>query len=97
MNLSPSIRVTEVMYDPLPATAAEIAAGYVVSDTSEPWKDFQFIEIENIGTQALAAGRAADLRRSHLHVFPHVSLAAGAYIVVCSDPAAFAIRYGRPN
>ena len=26
--------------------------------------------------------------------FPAVSLAAGAYIVACSDPAAFAIRYG---
>ena len=52
-------RVTEVMYDPLPATAAEIAAGYVVSDTREPWKDFQFIEIQNTGTQAVAAGRAA--------------------------------------
>ena len=32
---------------------AEIAAGYVVSDTTDPNKDFQFIEIENTGTQTL--------------------------------------------
>ena len=61
-NLAPSIRVAEVMYDPLPATAAEIAAGYTVSDTSEPWKDFQYIEIENIGTQALSL--------AELQIFP---------------------------
>ena len=41
------------MYDPAPATAAEIAAGYVVSDTADPNKDFQFIEIENTGTTTL--------------------------------------------
>ena len=56
VNLAPSIRVTEVMYDPLPATAAEIAAGYVVSDTTDPYRDFQYIEIENIGTQTLPLG-----------------------------------------
>ena len=56
VNLAPSIRVTEVMYDPAPATAAEIAAGYMVSDTTDPNRDFQYIEIENIGTQALPLG-----------------------------------------
>ena len=91
-NLS-ALRVAEVMYDPLPATAAEIAAGYVVSDTSEPWKDFQYIEIENTGTQTLPLA-GLQISGGIDFTFPAVSLAAGAYIVVCSDTAAFAIRYG---
>ena len=49
MNLS-SIRVTELMYDPLPATAAEIAAGYTSVDGKE---DFEFVELQNIGTTTL--------------------------------------------
>ena len=57
VNLSPYVRVTEVMYDPVPATPAEVAAGYTVSDTSDPYRDFQYIEIQNTSsTQTVPVG-----------------------------------------
>ncbi|MGA2068682.1 MAG: lamin tail domain-containing protein, partial [Thermoguttaceae bacterium] len=90
-NMS-NLRVSEVMYDPLPATAAEINAGYVVSDTSEPNRDFQFIEIQNTGTTAVPLAGLA-ISGGVDFTFPSMSLAAGAYVVVCSDTAAFVIRY----
>ena len=57
VDLAPDIRITELMYDPLPATAAEIAAGYVVSDTTDPSKDFEFVELQNIGSTTASARR----------------------------------------
>ena len=90
VNLAPSIRITEMMYAPAAATAAEIAAGYTSVNGAE---DFEFVELQNIGTTtAPLAGLA--FTNGVSFTFPSVSLAAGAYIVVCSDPAAFAIRYG---
>ena len=102
MNLS-SIRVTEVMYDPAPATAAEIAAGYTVSDTTNPNKDFQFIEIENTGTQTLPLGglqisggvdlHLPPVRRQCQHQ-PPAHAAPNSYVVAVADLSAFTIRYG---
>ena len=90
VNLS-SIRVTELMYDPLPATAAEIAAGYTSVDGKE---DFEFVELQNIGATTLPLA-GLTFTNGVSFTFPAVSLAAGAYIVACSDPAALNIRY--PN
>ena len=45
-----SVRITELMYDPVAATPAEIAAGYTSVDGSE---DFEFIEIQNTSSTAL--------------------------------------------
>ena len=96
-NLS-SLRVTEVMYDPAPATAAEIAAGYVVSDTSDPNKDFQFIEIENTGTQTLPLGGlqisgGIDFTfpqyEGNVSTNPLLTLAPNSYVVAVADPSAF--------
>ena len=43
VNLAPSIRISEVMYSPLPATPAEqLATGYTNVDGKE---DFEFVEI----------------------------------------------------
>jgi hypothetical protein len=101
-NLS-SLRVTEVMYDPAPATAAEIAAGYVTSDTSEPWKDFQFIEIENTGTQTVPLGGLQisggidftfPTYQGNIGTNPVLTLAPNSYVVAVADASAFAIRYG---
>jgi len=85
-----SLRITEVMYDPAPATAAEIAAGYTSVDGKE---DFEFIELQNTGATTLPVQGVA-FTNGVTYTFPNVSLAAGQYIVACSDPAAFAIRYG---
>jgi hypothetical protein len=77
------LRVTEIMYNPAPAIA-----GPFVAD------DFEFIELANIGTQTL------DLSGVHFHngiqfTFPEgATLAAGARVVVVSNPAAFESRYG---
>ena len=90
VNLAPYIRITELMYAPAPATAAEIAAGYASIDGAE---DFEFVELQNIGTTTLALQGLA-FTNGVSFTFPNVSLAAGQYIVACSDPAAFAIRYG---
>ena len=78
------------MYAPAPATAAEIAAGYKSVDGAE---DFEFVELQNIGSTTLPLA-GLTFTKGVSFTFPSVSLAAGAYIVACSDPAAFAIRYG---
>ena len=102
LNLS-SIVVTEVMYDPLPATAAEIAAGYVISDTSNPNRDFQYIEIENIGTQTLPVGGLEisgginftfPQYQGNVSTNPLLTLAPNQYLVAVADLSAFTIRYG---
>ena len=67
-NLAPYIRVAEMNYDPLPATAAEKAAGYVVSDTTDPNKDFEFVELQNIGSQTIDLLGAAVHQWHQLHV-----------------------------
>ncbi|MGA2033900.1 MAG: lamin tail domain-containing protein, partial [Thermoguttaceae bacterium] len=93
VDLAPSIRITELMYAPAPATAAEIAAGY--KDTGNGAEDFEFVEIQNIGTTTLPLQGLA-FTNGVTFTFPSsASLAAGAYIVVCSDENAFEIRY--PN
>ena len=78
------------MYDPAPATAAEIAKGYTNIDGKE---DFEFVEIQNTGATTLPLQGLAFTNGVN-YTFPNVSLAGGQYIVVASDPAAFAIRYG---
>ena len=102
VNVS-ALRVTEVMYDPLAATAAEIAAGYSVSDTTDPWKDFQFIEIENTGATTVPLGGLVisggiDFTfpeyEGNVSTNPPLILAPNSYVVAVADTAAFAIRYG---
>ena len=90
VNVAPYLRVTELMYDPTPATTAEIGKGYTSVDGAE---DFEFIEIQNTGTTALPL-QGVSFTNGVTFTFPNVSVAAGGYIVACSDPAAFAIRYG---
>ena len=84
-----ALRVAELMYHPLPATAAEIAKGYVSVDGAE---DFEFVEIQNTGSTAVSLA-GLEFTNGVTFTFPDVTLAAGAYIVACSDPAAFITRY----
>jgi hypothetical protein len=88
VNLAPSIRITEIMYHPSPATADEIARGYTGTDAN----DFEFIEIKNIGdvTMPLAGLR---FNNGVTFAFSNYSLAANAYALVVANPTAFHIRY----
>ncbi|MGA2068975.1 MAG: lamin tail domain-containing protein, partial [Thermoguttaceae bacterium] len=103
LNLAPSIRVSEVMFDPVPATQAEINAGYTVSDTTDPNKDFQYIEIENIGTATVPVGGlqisgGIDFTfpqyEGNVSTNPLLTLGPGDYMVAVADLSAFTIRYG---
>ena len=95
-----SLRVTEVMYDPSPATAAETAAGYVSADGKE---DFEFLEIQNTGMQTLPLGGLQisggitftfPTYQGNVSTNPLLTVAPGGYVVAVSDLSAFTIRYG---
>ncbi|MFI5379426.1 MAG: PA14 domain-containing protein, partial [Tepidisphaerales bacterium] len=85
VDLAPSIRITELMYNPPPATPAEAAAGYTD-------QEFEYVEIENIGASPvpLAGTRFSD---GIDFTFPDVTIAPGQYLLVVSNAAAFAMRY----
>lgn len=88
------LRVTEVMYHPADATAAEIAAGYGDQD------DFEFIELANISSGA----NAVTLDLDGVHFVNGVdfsfsraaitSLAPGEHVLVVRSAAAMALRHG---
>ncbi|MGQ9576020.1 MAG: lamin tail domain-containing protein, partial [Thermoguttaceae bacterium] len=87
MDLAPSMRITEIMYNPPAPSAAEIAAGYTDNE------DFEFLEIKNIGTQTLDLG-GLRLSQGIDLTFPQgVSIAPGEYKVVVRNSAAFLFRY----
>ena len=85
-----SIKISELMYSPTAATPAEIAAGYTSIDGAQ---DFEFIEVTNTGAQTLPLS-GLQFTNGVTFTFPNVSVAPGAYMVVASDTAAFALRYG---
>jgi hypothetical protein len=89
-DLAPSIRITELMYNPLPATPAEIAAGYV--DSGNGAQDFEYIEIQNTGNQTLPL-QGLRLSNGVQFTFPAISLAPGQYTLVVANQAAFSLRY----
>ena len=83
------LRITKLMYAPPEPTAAELAAAPGVEA-----KDFEYIELRNIGatTLDLAGCRFTD---GIDFTFPIDSvLAAGARLVLAANPAAFDRRYG---
>ncbi|MCH2062139.1 MAG: lamin tail domain-containing protein [Roseibacillus sp.] len=85
-----NLMVTEVHYNPLPASAAEIAAGFVTSD-------FEFIEIQNISSTLTLD--LTDIRFTKGIDFDFAdgvitSLAPGAYALVVRNEDAFESRYG---
>ena len=91
VDLAPSIRITEIMFNPAAPSAAEIAAGYADND------DFEFLEIRNIGTQTLRLG---GLRFSDGIAFTFsdsVSIGPGQYRVIVRNEPAFLYRYGTVN
>ena len=80
--------VTEVNYHPADPTAAELALNSAWTDA-----DFEFIELANTSTGPIdLTGAAFDLGVTM--TFGNVTVPAGGRVVVVSNPAAFAARYG---
>ncbi len=86
---SQNLMVTELMYNPTPATAVELAAGYETSD-------FEYAEVKNIGAIALDL---ADVRFTKGVDFDFgtgaiTALDPGEIALVVRNEAAFERRYG---
>lgn len=82
--------VSEIMYNPFPASSEEIAAGYIDSG------DFEFLELLNSGSSSLdlsgvrfTEGLTFDFTGSAM-----TTIAPGARVVIVKDPVAFEFRYG---
>ncbi|MHA3773562.1 DUF7453 family protein [Verrucomicrobiota bacterium sgz303538] len=87
--------VTEVNYHPANPTAAELAVNPLFSD-----KDFEFIEVKNVGNDPIdLAGAQFTLGITFTFSGENaLSLAPGEHAIVASNAQAFALRYGaKPN
>ncbi len=87
VDVSASLRITEIMYNPGEPTPEEIAAGF--SDNER----FEYVELTNIGAEAIQLGKV-ELTSGVRFAFPPMDLESGHYVVVVADAAAFAERYG---
>ncbi|MBN2023480.1 MAG: lamin tail domain-containing protein [Pirellulales bacterium] len=89
-NPSPAqlaLRISEVNYNPLAPTAAELAVNPALTAG-----DFEFIELVNTGSQSLALS-GVSFTSGIQYTFGAASLGAGSRIIVAKNPTAFAIRY----
>lgn len=85
---SSNLVVSEIMYNPADPTATEEAASFTNND------DFEFIELLNIGAKKVSLA-GMRLRGDADFDFPEgVSLEPGERIVLASNTAAYARRYG---
>ena len=87
VDLAPSIRITEIMYNPADPTPAEEVAGHDNND------DFEFIEIHNISADHTLPLEGLRFSNGIDFVFPAVTVAPGEYVLVVKDQAAFNFRY----
>jgi hypothetical protein len=83
-----SLRISEINYNPLPPTEAELA---VIADLNDD--DFEFIELTNIGQQPINL-LGVHFAAGFDFVFPSATLAAGQSAVVVRNQDAFRLRYG---
>ncbi len=83
--------VTELNYHPTGPTAAESAVGPGWDE-----KDFEFIELRNIGNAPIDLAQAAfTMGISYTFAGSGAqTLGAGEYVIVASNPEAFRLRYG---
>ena len=84
----PSLRITEIHFNPAKANDNEIASGFFDRD------QFEFVELRNVGDEAI------QIKDYHLSgavdfVFGDYELEPGKYLVVASDIDAFQKRYGQ--
>jgi hypothetical protein len=82
--------VSEIMYNPSPATAAEISAGFGNSE------NFEFLELLNTGagTLDLTGVRFVDGIQFDFSSAAIPSISAGGRVLIVSNAAAFEYRYG---
>ncbi len=79
--------MSELHYHPAPPTPAELAALNGVTND-----DFEFIELVNHGTSALAL-TGMSFTAGVVFSFPAATLAPGARVVIAKRPAAFLLRH----
>jgi hypothetical protein len=87
LDTAPPLRVTEVMYNPAPPTAAEIAAGFDNND------DFEYLELKNIGDQPIDLA-GLEFVDGITFIAPSTTLNPGKYALIVKNQAAFQFRYG---
>ncbi|MFP6875097.1 MAG: lamin tail domain-containing protein [Verrucomicrobiales bacterium] len=83
------LRITEIHYHPLDATAGEQA---INSDWSS--SDFEFVELTNVGDLELDISGAQLVAGINFIFPPESTLPAGASVLVVGNKAAFEARYG---
>ncbi len=87
-SLQDSLRITELNYHPHDPTAAELAI-----DPTLKSSDFEFIELENIGSKTIRLTDARFLEGIEF-TFPISELNSGQRAVIVENTTAFALRYG---
>ncbi|KPK48167.1 MAG: hypothetical protein AMK72_07385, partial [Planctomycetes bacterium SM23_25] len=87
LDVAPSLRISEIMYNPAPPTPEEDAAGFEEND------DFEFLEVTNIGGQPIPL-RDVRFADGVTFTFPSMTLEPGRFAVVVKNRAAFEARYG---
>jgi len=87
VNEIPTLRATEIMYNPADPSPAEIAAGFNNND------DFEFLELRNVGAEPVYTGEM-QFTDGIEFTFPQMVLSPGEFVVVVEDRDAFEYRYG---
>ena len=80
--------ISELLYKPHDPGSAEIAAGFTDQEM------FEYLELRNVGTQSIALD-GCYFDKGVTYTFPvDTDVAPGTSILLVSNPAAFAFRYG---
>ncbi len=80
--------ISEIQYQPVVATAAEINAGFTTSD-------FEFIELKNVGAQVLDLSDVRFTKGIEFDFPDGTQLSPGAILLVVANSTAFESRYGK--
>lgn len=83
-----NLRITEINFNPYEPTGAEAA-----TDGNLEGGDFEFIELQNVGTASVSLG-GLQFTRGIEFSFPFVDLGPGELAVIVNSADAFALRYG---
>ncbi len=82
-----SLVISEIMYHPTPATAAETAQGWTDDD-------FEYVEIRNVSAQPVDVTDVRFTKGIDFDFPAGTTIAAGSSVLVVRNAAAFAARYG---